>query len=91
MLFKLFFAELLTQENFDCVLTHPNLKPIINSLSEFNPQNNLTQSIFEQLMRSQEKVSFHTCGTNFFPNHKRRHDSESYSKTLEYNRQICKN
>lgn len=55
VLFKLFYAELFTQENFDSVLTHSNLKPIINRLSEFNRQNSLTQRMFEQLMRSQQQ------------------------------------
>ena len=111
VLFKLFYAELFTQENFDSVLTHSNLKPIINRLSEFNRQNSLTQRMFEQLMRSQQQkisfannlnelkttilpkqisnVSFCHCRTNFFSIQSRR-DCESQSKTVEYNRQICK-
>ncbi|HEY2566352.1 MAG TPA: hypothetical protein VGH95_01400 [Candidatus Aquirickettsiella sp.] len=114
VLFKLFYAELFTQENFDSVLMHPNLKPIINKLSEFNRQNSLTQRMFEQLMCSQQQqqisffndlnelrtitilpkqisnASLYPCHTNFF-SIDRQHDSESHSKTVKYNRQICKN
>lgn len=36
-------------------------------------------------------LSIYSCGASFFAGHKRRHDQESSSKTVEFNSQICKN
>ncbi|WP_342219571.1 hypothetical protein [Rickettsiella endosymbiont of Miltochrista miniata] len=55
ILFKLYYADLFTQRNFDSVLSHPHLVAASNLLSGFNRQNSLTQTMFEQLICSQQE------------------------------------
>lgn len=57
VLFKLFYAHLFTQKNFDSVLAHPNLQDLSHKLHGFNRQNSLTQTLLEQLIQSQQENS----------------------------------
>jgi hypothetical protein len=55
VLFKLYYANLFTQKNFDSILAYPHLITLNNLLRGFDRQNILTQTMFEQLIHSQQE------------------------------------